>query len=264
MILRILGPVELRAPDGRVLREVLGQPKRIALLAYLAAARPLGYHSRDTLLNLLWPECDQEHARAALRQALYVVRRGLGSDVVVGCGDSVLGVNPNRLWCDVNAFERAVASRDDSKALKLYQGELLEGFHISGAPEFERWVDRERARLSTNAAAAALRLARTEEKQGDLLHALHWTRRLLDVSPEDECALRRMIDLLHRLGDRASAMRIYNEFTRRLKQDYGLDPSVETRQLMATIRSGTSQASSWSWPTTVGFAAQLLTQLLAT
>jgi serine/threonine-protein kinase len=236
--LRLLGLVDLRGPDGCLLRAALAQPKRLALLAYLAAARPTGFHSRDTLLTLLWPEFDHEHGRAALRQAVYVLRRVTGDEVVVGCGDSVLGVDRAKVWCDVDAFDAATAAGEHEGALDLYRGELLEGFHISGAPEFERWIDRERMRLAASAAAAASRLAGAEEEGGNPTRALHWTRRLLAIRPDDECALRRTISLLHRVGDRAAAIRVYDEFRRRIEADYGLEPSPHTRALIAAVRSG--------------------------
>ena len=236
--LRLLGPVDLRGPDARVIRAVLAQPKRLALLAYLSAARPSGFHSRDTLLALLWPELDQEHARAALRQTVYVLRRELGDDVFVGCGDSVLGVEPAKLWCDANAFDQAIAAGELAKALDLYRGELLEGFHVSATPEFERWVDRARVPLAASAAAAAWKLADAEEGNGNARQALHWTGRLLAMCPDDERALCRTVNLLHRVGDRAAAIRVYEEFTRRLEADYGLEPSAHTRALIAAVRAG--------------------------
>jgi DNA-binding SARP family transcriptional activator len=235
--LRLLGPLDLRGSDGRVLRTALGKPKRLALLAYLASARPAGFQSRDTLLGLLWPEFDQERARAALRQAVYVLRRALGDGVLVGCGDSVIGVDAGNLWCDATAFDEAIAATDHAKALDIYRGELLEGFHISGAPEFERWVARERARLAASAAAAAWALADADEADGDLRRALHWTRRLLAICPNDESALRRVVSLLHRVGDRAGAINVYQEFTRRLEEDYGLQPSAETRALISVVHT---------------------------
>ena len=48
----MLGSLELCNDDGRELRSVLVQPKRAALLAYLAAAAPAGFHRRDRLLAL--------------------------------------------------------------------------------------------------------------------------------------------------------------------------------------------------------------------
>ena len=53
--LRALGTLALRDPNGEDLHSILAQPKRVALLAYLAIARPRCFHRRDTLLALLWP-----------------------------------------------------------------------------------------------------------------------------------------------------------------------------------------------------------------
>ena len=64
--LRILGGVELCGPDGRPVRSILAQPKRLALLIYLAAAGPEAFRRRDTLLALFWPEADAGRARRAL------------------------------------------------------------------------------------------------------------------------------------------------------------------------------------------------------
>src|SRR6266571_1759796 len=105
---RMLGTLNLTGPGGRELRILLAQPRRLALLAYLAAATPQGFHRRDSLLALFWPELDQEHARAALRQALHVVRDALGADAVASRGDEEIGLAFDHVSCDVGAFERAV------------------------------------------------------------------------------------------------------------------------------------------------------------
>src|SRR5256885_9674153 len=57
--LRLLGRLSLTSAAGRDVRALLGQPRRLALLAYLAAATPPGFHRRDSLLALFWPELDQ-------------------------------------------------------------------------------------------------------------------------------------------------------------------------------------------------------------
>ena len=53
---RVLGAVTLLSADERELRPVLAQPKRVALLAYVAVASPRGFHRRDSLLALFWPD----------------------------------------------------------------------------------------------------------------------------------------------------------------------------------------------------------------
>src|SRR6266516_7669197 len=142
---RLLGGVSLTAADGHEVRSLLAQPRRLALLAYLAAATPRDFQRRDSLVALFWPELDQRHARAALREALHVLRGAVGHGIVTRRGDEEIGLDADRFWSDVAAFDRAVVSGTWGEAIELYRGDLLEGFFISEAPEFERWLETERS-----------------------------------------------------------------------------------------------------------------------
>ena len=233
-----LGVLELRRPDGSEFGVVLRQPKRLGLLAYLTLASPRRFHRRDILLALFWPDLDQEHARAALRRALYFLRVELGADVVAGRGDEEVGVPEERLWCDVPALGSAVARGDFDAAVTLYRGPLLEGLHVTGAaPDFQEWLDRERERVREQAAAAARSLVTRAEVEGRLTDAAAWARRALELTPDDEPALRSLIGLLDRAGDRPAALRAFEEFSRRMARELDLEPSVETRVLIEQIRA---------------------------
>ena len=234
--LHVLGAPDLRR-DGAELRSVLSQPKRLALLAYLAAASPRGYHSRDTLLALFWPELDQERARNALRQGLHYLRRALGEEVIVGRGDREVGIDPATLWCDAAAFDEAITAGRHEDALQLYRGDLLPGLFIEEAPEAERWLEDERARHRRAAVKAAWALAAREESTGEPRAAALWARRAASFEPLDEGSFRRLLTLLERAGEPAAALEAYADFARRLKQDYGVGPSAETRQQVERIRS---------------------------
>ena len=235
--LRTLGRLDLRDSEGREVRSILSPTKRFALLAYLAVAVPRGFHRRDILLALFWPELDQEHARRALRQALYLIRRSMADAVVVSRGDEEIGLDWDAFWCDAAAFEAMLDEGQPEDALEVYRGDLLEGFHLSGCAEFERWLDDEQSRLRKRAAQAAWSLAEREEQAGNAVQAGHWARRGVTLSPGDETALRRLVELLDRLGDRAGAVREYEAFARRLAEEYELEPSAETRELIEAIRS---------------------------
>jgi TolB-like protein/DNA-binding SARP family transcriptional activator len=234
---RLLGTLHLTDAEGREVEGLLTRSRRLALLAYLAAATPRGLHRRDTLLALFWPELDQEHARAALRQALHVVRGALGSDVVVTRGDEEIELDFDRLWCDVVAFDDAVAWGRFGEALDCYQGHLLEGFFIPGAAEFERWLERERARLQQAASRSAQALVERSEAAGDLRAALEWARQAAQLAPHEEGPLRQLVTLLDRLGDRAGAVAAYEEFAKQLGVDLEAEPAAETKALLAAVRA---------------------------
>ncbi len=232
----MLGTLHLTDAAGHEVKRLLTRSRRLALLAYLAAATPRRFHRRDSLLALFWPELDQEHARAALRQALHVLRGALGGDVVVTRGDEEIGLDFARLWCDVMAFDDAIAAGQLGVALDCYQGDLLDGFFISGAGEFERWLDRERARLRAAVSGAARTLVEQCEAAGDIAAAAQWARRATRLAPHDEDLVRRFVTLLDRLGDRAGAVAAYDEFAQCLRVDLETEPSAETNALITAVR----------------------------
>ncbi|HKG91052.1 MAG TPA: BTAD domain-containing putative transcriptional regulator [Gemmatimonadaceae bacterium] len=233
-----LGAVDLRRGELS-LSTVLAQPKRLALLAYLTSARPRGFHSRDTLLALFWPEADGERARNSLRQALHQLRRALGESVLPGRGEQV-GVDWAQLRCDAADFDDAIEGGCWEDALSLYRGDFLPGVFVQDAPEAERWLEDERARRRRDAMSAAWRLADAADASGDLAAAVQWARRAVALEPGDEAAHRRLLLLLDRAGDTAGALAAHDDFARRLEQDYGMAPSAETTQLAERLRTRTS------------------------
>lgn len=236
--LHLLGGVDLREEAGGELRSILAQPKRLALLAYLALEASDGFCRRDRLFALFWPEFDAEHSRLALRQALHFLRGSLGPNAVIGRGDEEIGIAADFLWCDALAFQDAVDRRNAQEALELYRGDLLPGFFISDAsPDFEQWLEDERTRLRRLAAAASWNLSEAADRAGNASEAARCGRDAVRLAPDDETGVRRLIGLLDRWGNRASALQTYDSFAHRLRRELDLEPAPETRVLMEAVRA---------------------------
>lgn len=250
---RALGSLDLHREGDGELRALLVQPKRLALFAYLALVNPPHLHRRDLLLALFWPESSDEQARRSLRQALHFLRQTLGPGVLASRGDDEIGIEFAAVWCDVREFERSLDAGHPEEALGLYRGHLLEGFHVTGvAPELGEWLEDERARLRRRAADAAATLAEQAERGGNSALAVQRLRDLLRLEPGAEPALRRLMSLLDRAGDRAGALRSYEEFARRLAAEIETEPSPESVTLAERLRA---RRQSDSTPGTAGAAA---------
>jgi DNA-binding SARP family transcriptional activator len=215
---------------------LLLQPKRLALLIYLALAPRRRLRRRDQVVSLFWPELDSEHARGALSQGLKYLRRAMGDGIVVAQGEEEVGANREELWCDAFMLGAAAESGQHQEVVSLYKGIFLDGFFVEGAsPEFERWVAEERGRLVTLASGSASTLAETAEKAGDLAAAVRWARRASAIAPDDERALATLIRLLAASGDRMGALNTYEAFRIRLREQYQVAPSPETTALLNRI-----------------------------
>lgn len=240
--LQLLGGIELRTADGESARAVLAQPKRLALLAYLALARPRGHHRRDRLVAIFWPELDQERARAALRNAIHFLRRELGPGIVVNRGVEELAVDAGALAVDALRFESALEAGRDDEALALYRGELLPAFHVSDLPEFERWLDEERAGLARRAADAARGLRDRLAAAGELGVAAGAARRVAEIEPLDQPAARRLVELLFASGERSRALAEAERFEARHRAEYESTPNGDWNDWLGRLREAAGPA----------------------
>ena len=234
--MRTLGSLDLRTRDGEELRSALAQGKRMALLCYLAVARPRGFHRRDTLVGLFWPEVDQRRARAALRQALHFVRQSLGPDIVLSRGPEEVGLDFASLACDAIRFEEALERGDVETAAGLYGGPLLHGLYVSDAPEFEKWLSFERDRLAGNYADALRSLAGAAAERGDLPGAARWWKRLAAHDPYSPEIVCRLMAALANAGDRAAAIEHARVYADTIRSNLEIEPDAAVLEYAARLR----------------------------
>src|ERR1019366_10317576 len=153
----------------------------LAVLAIRASSRSSGV-SRERVVSILWPESDDESAKASLRQAVFATRRELGSDDVI-LGLNELSLNPALITSDVNQFASAMSAKNYERAAELYRGPFLDGVQVSHSAEFERWAESQRRVLSGEYEQALNELASLATRQGELTKAVKWWRKLASHHP---------------------------------------------------------------------------------
>lgn len=220
--------------DGQPLAGAAVQPRRLAILAILARAGDRGV-TREKMIGYLWPDSDEERARRLLSQAVYMLRRDLGDD------DAITGVRELRLGgnvaTDVGEFQDAFAARAYERAAELYAGPFLDGFHIPGAPELERWIDEERRGLAHDADTALEKCAVASEARGDHASAVMWWRRLAANDPINARVAVRLMRALAAAGDRNGAIRHAAIHEALVKEQLDLPADVDVVRLANELRS---------------------------
>jgi serine/threonine-protein kinase len=236
--LYLLGGLELGgAVDRALAHRLLAQPKLTALLAFLALSAEGRPQRRDRIVALLWPELDQTHARTALRKAVHSVRSALGAEALWNRGDEEIGLAMPPVWCDAVESRSAADAGRMLRVHELYKGELLQGFHLPGCAEFQHWLDTERSEAQERAAAAAWGLACIFERDRQFTDAGVMAKRAVRYSSDDERVLRRTMTMLQRIGDHAGALKLFDEFATRMREELEANPSPETMALVSSLRS---------------------------
>jgi DNA-binding SARP family transcriptional activator len=233
--LNVLGRLELSDSAGRDRLAALSQPKRLALLFYLAVERPSRFHRRDTVVALFWPDLGRAEARSALRQAVYYLRHQLHAGVIATRGPEDLGLDPDVITTDLEDLEAAVAEGRGQEALALARGPLGPGLHCDGAsPEFSSWLDRRRREVRRQI-SQFIRVP-AASRQSDLAAATDQLRQAIDQGSFDEGLVRQLMQALAQDDNRAAALGLYKHFTERLQRDLEIEPSARTRDLAESIR----------------------------
>lgn len=208
--------------------------KPLALLAILASAGERGI-SRDKAAAYLWPEAATHESRAVLRQTLYSLRREVSEPFLAhGTGD--LRLNAAVVESDVAAFDLALERGLPNEAVALYRGPFLDGFHLSHVPEFERWVEDERARLEMRAHSALETLANYAERRGEHDVAAGWWRQLLALDPFNSRVALGTMRALAASGDAAGALRRADQHTARVREELGGAPDAAVLELAESLR----------------------------
>ncbi|HLE27209.1 MAG TPA: AAA family ATPase [Anaerolineales bacterium] len=216
----------LRVLHDGVAVKFAAPPKTVPLWAYLLLHRgdPI---PRQVLAYTLWPDDSESDAKANLRRHLHQLQRALppapsGRPWVLSSTETMQWNPTADHWLDVADFERLCASEATwSDAVSLYTGDLLETV-------YEDWMFYERERLRDLYFAALTSLVLQHRAQRDYPTAIHFAQQLLGRDPLREDAMRQLMALRYEAGDRAGALKDYERFARRLREELAVDPMPET------------------------------------
>jgi len=225
--IRLLGRFDVRLDGKRVII-----PSRVgqSLLAYLVltAGTP---HRREKLAGIFWPDLSEENARKNLRQELWRIRKAISTqessaEDYLLAQELTITFNRNaEYWLDVAQVERPDLDLELlTSNLSLYVGELLPGF-------YEDWVVLKRESIQS------IFDTKMEQLLAQLVAAERWTavqeqaERWLSLGNALEPAYRALMLAYGARGDMAKVSSIYQRCMDELNEQFGLEPSAETRAL---------------------------------
>ena len=223
-----------------------GRQGRLAL-AFLALfrTRPV---PRDELVAALWPEAAPPSADSALSAVVSKLRSSLtrvgldgSATVEASAGCYALRLPPGTtvdVETAANSLDRgegALRAGDLQRAwtsatvaTAILRRPLLPG---DDAP----WITQHRTRLNGLLLRAYDCVVDVWLQRGDTTLAVATARNALEVAPFRESAHRRLMRAHAAAGDRAEALRVYEDCRKLLRDELGVSPSDETQALYADL-----------------------------
>jgi peptide/nickel transport system substrate-binding protein len=215
------------------------------LFAYLVAEQGR-LVPRDELADVLWPGAPPASWETGVTVVVSKLRRALADDGIAvtnafGCYRVDL---PEGTWVDLAAATAAVTDAenalvggdaDEARAAAEQAVLLLERSFL---PEEEgAWVERMRHELSDVRGRAIGTLVDACLRSGAAVEATAWAKQAVVLAPFRESGYRRLMEAHAAAGNRAEALRVYEQCRHLLAEELGAYPSPETdaiyRRLLA-------------------------------
>jgi DNA-binding SARP family transcriptional activator len=229
----LLGGWSVRSGDHG--SRALPTKKSQALLAYLAVP-PGRFHAREKLTAMFWGDSSETLARQSFRQALVSIRRLTNGEPLLLARSSAIALDPGAVEVDVTLLEAALAdgTRDGlERVAELCKGEFLTGLNLD-EPEFDEWRSFERDRLNARAVEALTALVDRQASETPEA-AIQTARRVLAIDPSQERMQRTLMRLLLAQGQRAAALKQYQQCVGWFERELGVEPEEETQQVYRDI-----------------------------
>nr|WP_250889022.1 BTAD domain-containing putative transcriptional regulator [Mesorhizobium sp. dw_380] len=205
--------------DGHVIPAAAWRRDRGAgLVKLLAVTRSHRIH-REQVMEAFWPDLDPEAAGANLRKAIHFARRALGAhDLIEQTADVITLAPAADLEIDLEAFEAAakLALRGSDPAACEMAADLYTGDLLPDDPYVD-WFETPRQAL--------------RQRYADVLRAGRLWQRLIAMDPADEQAQCALMQAALDAGNRAEAIRLFNQLSQSLRIDLGVGPGAETVKL---------------------------------
>lgn len=209
-------------------------------LFFYLLQHPKGQTKEEIGANF-WPDHSPERLDAVFRSTLYRLRRVIYRDCIV-FEDGLYRFNWEiKYRYDVHQFEDLLDKSKQEKNLSQYIVQLEEsitiykGDYLQGV--YHDWADTERTRLRARYRSAIMDLASIFEKEKKYLHAIQLFQQLLIEDPFNETVHVELMQCYYRLGDRAAAIKQYQNCVTMLREELGLTPSPETQAVYNKIIS---------------------------
>ena len=212
-----------------------------ALLLFCYLVLETRTHSRDTLATLFWGDMPEKRAKANLRQALHNIQK-LFPDCFDINRQSVTVLDKGQFRIDAITLQHlsqqeTISPQELEQVSTLYKGEFLEGINTSDEFQLDDWLRAQRETYRIAYMTILEILAQHYVTAGIWKKAETSYTSLIRLEPWKETYHRDLMLCMARQGEYTTAIMQYETCQQMLMEEFGEQPSYETRRIYEGILS---------------------------
>lgn len=226
-----------------------GREVAIQLFQFFITNRQRRGLHKEQIIDRIWSDVDSKAGQQSFKVALHGLNKVLEperksrseSKFIIRQG-LTYQLNLEEIWIDVAAIDQFIAlgnqaildnpklaQRAFREAIALYQGIYLPN------RLYEDWSSEERERIQLLILGAFINLSEMLTKENPL-ESVRLAQQALQIDPTWEDAYRIQMQAYLEKGNRPMALKTYQQCTRILEKEFGIEPLPETQNLYKKIR----------------------------
>lgn len=207
------------------------------LFAFLVYYQGAAMH-KEIIIDHLWPDAEPEKAANYFRVTCTYLRNTLShhgyTNVLLRDRDSYR-LDTGNLKCDLIEFTAAIRNFNDGKDIEWLKQAASSYSSPYLTNKTYEWAIASRVHLEKEYKKIQYQLTDEYIRNKDFSKATASLETILSQDPCDENAAFKLIQIKLKNSDMISALRIYNELQKALKNELGLSPSEVTKQLFNNL-----------------------------
>ena len=236
LIITCFGGFDVRTHKETIRWKTTKAEELFALLIYFQGRG----RSRDTLIELLWPDMEFKKASNLFRVTCTYLRGALSQYTHCDLLKRELNeyyLDVSAVSCDLYDFRHIHHTMDQTgykeweKVTPLYQGYFLESKTYD-------WVEEIRVKLEKDFIHIQDRIHQHYRESGQPAQASQALEAILNRDPTHEATWEKLIDYKIRVGEITKAVALYHDYAYRLEKDLQTNPSSAIKELVSPYFSG--------------------------
>lgn len=199
-------------------------------------------HPRQTAEQIaaaLWPDAPSDRALSNLHTNLYRARRATSPGIITALGGRFQLNKELKVYFDVTEFLDGTTPKkpeEDSSgyverlehALSLYQGPFMDGFQGEWIEELRRSLEDKYLRMSSE-------LAHEYQARSEYKKAIPILEKAIRLDPYQDDLYCDLIETHIALGDRLSALRVYQQYNISIVIEMGAEPPIRLTKMLTPL-----------------------------
>jgi len=246
---KTLGSVQIWVGELEITKEL--SKKAIAIIIYILLSKDQKV-SREKLMDLFWGDRNEKAARYNLRHNLWKIRRvfrmnNLEDDWLdadyqhIRISDSYsVETDAYDLCVSLETMEDICEDLEPDKVpkiLSIYGGHFMDRFYLSDCEDLNDWIYFKREEFQKMYLDILLKLGEYCEEKNWIESSICVFREIQFLMPYDDDVHFKLINNLIKIGDRYNAVRCFERFKKKLREDLNIPTSEDLRTLIGTLKN---------------------------